>query len=779
MKQIYLSLLFFFAISLGKAQITFEYINFIDPICAMEANGMIDFQVSGGTAPYTADIYGMPPDMQQDDSTFSYHMMPAGSWELIVTDALGAEETTYVDLFDPAPITLSTSPTSPNCFDSCDGMIDVFVSGGIPPYYYSIDGWSTSQPSSAFVGLCAGVYTVSIYDANGCEMTQSVTLTDPQLLSTVLGAGPDCGNPNTGCQGWTNVLSVTGGSPPYAFNWDTGNTTQVVQGLCSGIYYLEIMDAAGCTVEDSIEVESSLDPIEISVDVTHSSCADGMAELTVTGGAEPLDISWFSGETSSFITNLNPGPYGVEVLDANGCYDSLMFDVQDLGSGFCSHINGTVYHDANDNCIADGDLVLEGMIIRADLEPVQPGVQPYYATTDAFGMYMFDIPYGTYTLTQTNNVNYGDHCNSGGISVTTNSSNMSSFNNDFLDSLTSYVNANVHIWASAIRPGFGTRHYVNVRNIGAGLASGVLQVVYPGSQLTYTTANPTPDNINGDTLSWDISNLGSNYQMVTIDGLASNVNLGDEVMICAEMITNETDIDPTDNLLCHTDIVTGSYDPNDKSVSPSGDITLEDNELDYLIRFQNTGTDTAFNIVVVDTISTLLNIGTFRLLGQSHDVEVEFVNENIVKFVFADIMLADSNINEPLSHGYVQFRIEQTSTNVIGDEIENTAAIYFDFNEPIITNTTSSLIQAPSAIESLNSLDVNVYPNPFTDQVTIVSGSNAIESVKIYNNLGQVIYSSTNNDKLITVNSSEWSKGIYMVELKSNDQVSIEKLVKQ
>ncbi|MCH2046399.1 MAG: T9SS type A sorting domain-containing protein, partial [Saprospiraceae bacterium] len=136
----------------------------------------------------------------------------------------------------------------------------------------------------------------------------------------------------------------------------------------------------------------------------------------------------------------------------------------------------------------------------------------------------------------------------------------------------------------------------------------------------------------------------------------------------------------------------GSYDPNDKTGFPLGygpnHYITDSTDLDYRIRFQNTGTDTAFLVVIRDTISPHLDLSTLQIGGASHSFTWQVVGPRVLEFTFANIMLVDSTTNEPESHGFVTYGIRQTPNNPIGTVINNSAAIYFDYNIPIITNTT-------------------------------------------------------------------------------------------
>ncbi len=134
----------------------------------------------------------------------------------------------------------------------------------------------------------------------------------------------------------------------------------------------------------------------------------------------------------------------------------------------------------------------------------------------------------------------------------------------------------------------------------------------------------------------------------------------------------------------------GSYDPNDKRGFPKGfcenHVIHPNTDLEYQIRFQNTGTDTAFNIVIKDTLSQYLNPITLRPGASSHSYDFELLGQGVVQFTFENIMLPDSNVNVQGSHGFVEFKIDQRPDLSFGTVLENEAAIFFDFNEPIITN---------------------------------------------------------------------------------------------
>jgi uncharacterized repeat protein (TIGR01451 family) len=173
--------------------------------------------------------------------------------------------------------------------------------------------------------------------------------------------------------------------------------------------------------------------------------------------------------------------------------------------------------------------------------------------------------------------------------------------------------------------------------------------------------------------------------------------MGDILSTNADVFSyNNANTQTNHNGFGYRPIVVCSYDPNDKSVTPAGEqnehYTLINEELFYTIRFQNTGNDTAFNIVVRDTLSANLNQNTFRPITSSHLMQTFRNSNGVVEFRFDNILLPDSTTNEPASHGFVQYAVKPQSGLSNATAINNTADIYFDANPPIVTNTTHNLM---------------------------------------------------------------------------------------
>jgi len=223
-------------------------------------------------------------------------------------------------------------------------------------------------------------------------------------------------------------------------------------------------------------------------------------------------------------------------------------------------------------------------------------------------------------------------------------------------------------------------------------------------------------------------------------------------------------------------------DPNDKSVTPSGigeqNYIADNTILEYKIRFQNIGTAPAENIYIYDTISHFLDLNSFNQLNSSHYCFYEILFPNIIKWTFPNIMLPDSTSNEPESHGFIKYKIQQAPNNTIGTIIENSAAIFFDYNFPIITNKTfntiGDIIEITTSDFSIynNSKDVQVFPNPSSSTITFdVYCSNYL--VEIYNIYGMKLsYIKSNTNYQTTVDIKNFSNGIYFYKILVNNETT-------
>lgn len=268
---------------------------------------------------------------------------------------------------------------------------------------------------------------------------------------------------------------------------------------------------------------------------------------------------------------------------------------------------------------------------------------------------------------------------------------------------------------------------------------------------------------------------GMNMPSVTVEGCAvdnTSTTLG------FLNIFSQNDGDPFVDIDCRQNV--GAYDPNDKTGFPLGhgsnNYIDRGQDLEYLIRFQNTGTDTAFNIVILDTLSEFLDLTTVRPGASSHPYQFDISNDRALKFSFNNIMLPDSFINEPASNGFVKFKVAQQANLDLETQILNSAAIYFDFNPPIITNETLHTIGETFFTVSIHSPHLNssttvkAYPNPFNQLVHFeLKDWNGKEgNIKLFDTLGKLVQEKQFTNNTFTINGKNLEQGIYFFTIEED-----------
>ncbi len=285
---------------------------------ALNCNGDTDGQVtaspSGGTSPYTYS-------WNTGETNATETNLGAGTYSVTITDQNGATDSASVTLTQPTAIFASASVTSAlDCNGDTDGQVTASPSGGTSPYTYS---WNTGETNAIETNLGAGTYSVTITDQNGCTDSASVTLTQPTVViaSASVTSAIDCNGDTDG----QITASPSGGTSPYTYSWNTGETNAIETNLGAGTYSVTITDQNGCT--DSASVTLTQPTVIIaSASVTSAlDCngdTDGQLTANPSGGTSPYTYSWNTGETNAIETNLGAGTYSVTITDQNGCTDS-------------------------------------------------------------------------------------------------------------------------------------------------------------------------------------------------------------------------------------------------------------------------------------------------------------------------------------------------------------------------------------------------------------------------------------------------------------------------
>jgi hypothetical protein len=321
------------------------------------------------------------------------------------------------------------------------------------------------------------------------------------------------------------------------------------------------------------------------------------------------------------------------------------------------------------------------------------------------------------------------------------------------------------------RPGFDASYKIVWENVGNQIESGTLNFTYDETLLDYISATQTADQVADGIIKWNFSNLLPFEKREITVTLKVNrptdtpaVNAGDKLYMTASIL---------DNIFTLENTVVGSYDPNDKTCL-QGDRVHPDmigKYVDYLIRFENTGTYAAENVVVKDIIDTKrFDVSTLQITDASHEVYTR-IEGNKVEFIFENIQLPFDDAN---NDGYIAFKIKTLSTLQLGDSLKNLADIYFDYNFPIRTNEAQTTVALPSFTQDWVS-DINVYPNPVSD-ILFLQTEDTWTKAEIFDVAGRIMRAASLSSLYIDVSTLE--SGTYFVRLRNGDRVGRVKFVK-
>lgn len=443
-------------------------------------------------------------------------------------------------------------------------------------------------------------------------------------------------------------------------------------------------------------------------------------------------------------------------------------------------INGTAHFDADSN----GCSVLDSGYANFKVN-VSNGTTTLTTLTNTGGFYETYVPAGNYTITpQIENSSY--------FTVTPASATVdfptqaSPFAQDFCVT----TNGIFHDLEVAIvpigvaRPGFDASYKIQYKNKGTQTENANLVFNYNDLVMDYLTASTNPTSQNTGALNWNLGTLqpfqtGSitvNFNLNTPNESPA-LNGGDVLPFSSTIYGLFTDETPSDNTFILNQTVVNSYDPNDKTCLEG--IVVDQNKIgDYLhyqIRFENTGTYPAQNIVVRDTIdATKFDISTLEMVNASHNCKTKITDDK-VEFIFENINLP---FNDATNDGYIVFKIKTKSTLTVGESVSNTASIYFDYNFPIVTNTATSAFQNLSNEDFSSENKVLLYPNPVKNTLFLTSKNN-IDSIIIYDIQGRKIQDNIVNSNELRLDTNGLIKGCYFIEIIFQNEKMTKKFIKQ
>jgi len=292
-----------------------------DELCG-NAAGTINVTVTGGTTGYTYN-------WSNGTTTEDLNNLSAGIYDLTVTDASGCSIMLSDTIINDNGSLAATSTSTDAICTNAAGTIDVTVTGGTAGYTYN---WSNGETTEDLSNLSAGIFDLTVTDANGCIATLSDTITNDNgnLAATSTNTNAIC----TNAAGAIDV-TITGGTAGYTYGWSTGETTEDLSNLNAGVFNFTVTDANGCVATLSDTVSATNASLTVVSSITNGSCTalNGSIDITVTGGTAGYTYLWSTGETTEDLASIGAGSYSVIATDINGCSGVDTNQVSNTGVG--------------------------------------------------------------------------------------------------------------------------------------------------------------------------------------------------------------------------------------------------------------------------------------------------------------------------------------------------------------------------------------------------------------------------------------------------------------
>lgn len=734
-----------------------------------------------------------------------------GYYDISATDFLGCVGYVSITVPYPDPIVASAFLESYDCISN--GTITVQATGGSGIYQYSIDGGVTQQTSPTFTNLSEGTYFIAVMDSNGCtSITNTIQIVQPNPITATLQI---VGNT-------VHIINVMGGSPPYFYSIDgISSLSPEFSYVSSGNHCFEVSDSNGCLFTECVTIIPIFD---IEPNGTYQDYNnDGFVNI---GDVISYTFSLTNTQTLD-LTNITLDAFGLSTNDATlttlsgGATDTTTFTAtyvltqEDINAGYVTNdflFNGTYDGNSTSNWVVEITPlpIIDGIKLNAFLDSngnnIQDNGEPninvgsfeyqinngntihvessngmyYLYETNASNTYnlsfTLDAAYQNFTVTQNNYTNITVPVNSG---VTT-------YNFPILGDYSPDLQVFLNQFGAPPRPGFVYYERIMYRNSGNMVMNGT--ITFTKDAIVSITNVSEPGFVtNANGFSYNFTNLlpsETRYIYVTMQTpTIPTVALGDVITNSVTITLPTGDVNPNNNEATLSQVVVGSYDPNDKTEVHGGKIVHADftssDYLTYTIQFENTGTANAINVKVDDALDAMLDVSTLKMIDASHDY-VLIKEGNNLSWKFDGIDLPPSVANTTTGKGYIVFQIKPMSGYAIGDIIPNSAEIYFDFNPAIVTNTFTTEFVETLGVSNFKKNDFVVYPNPATNELFIHSKTNnTIDAVVLVDVLGKTIYQEVVKATFSTIDISSFQKGIYFLKVTHNGYEETIKVIKQ
>ena len=451
-------------------------------------------------------------------------------------------------------------------------------------------------------------------------------------------------------------------------------------------------------------------------------------------------------------------------------------------------IEGFIYKDTNSNCNRNiGDINLKNIPVQL-FDSTNTLLNQTYSAIN--GVYQFPQNMNTYTIKiDTTNKPFIANCIYPGLDSTI-TSNILDTNINF--ALTCKTGFDLGV-QSVLTTGWvfpGQVHHLKINagdmakwfglNCAAGISGQMVVNVLGAVHYSTSAVGALVPMVSGNTFTFTISDFGTISNLTDFDLVFqtdTTANVGDSICVSITMTPTLGDINLSNNTYHYCYQVINSHDPNKKEVYPIDVLPNYQDWFTYTIHFQNTGSAPAMNIRFKDTLDANLNLETFEVINYSHQNTWQLY-KNLLVFNFQNIQLPDSTSNPEGSKGFVQYRIKPKANRPFGSQIKNTAYIYFDYNAPIITNTTINHFTTPASInENFINKTVSIYPNPTTGIFSIQLNSTEKHNLEVLDMTGKLVIQHIIEDGHALIDGDSLSNGIYSIKVSNNSGSITKKLV--
>jgi hypothetical protein len=622
----------------------------------------------------------------------------------------------------------------------------------------------TSNPFTLTGLTPATCYT--IYIRAICSVSDSSTWASATNITTLV-APPVCGG---------NFVDAGGTNAAYPAN---SNVTTIICPTTPG---------------DLVTVTFTSFDTEATWDGLYVYNGNAVVPANIIASANPA-ANVPGGIAGSYWGTTIPGPFTSS--DTNGCLTFVFRSdgsVQNAGwvaNVFCApdadKILLVAFVDANNNGIKDTEeeLFPNGSFLYQQNNNGTDIIG--YSPSGQFALYDTN-PANTYNFSYQIQPEYAAYYNSGSTNYTNMSIPVGSGTQFLYFPVTltqSYNDVTVSIAPLNVpRPGFTYVNKITYKNLGVSETGGTITFVKP-PQINTLTVSQAGTTTNTTGFTYNFTNLLPNetrtFNVTMTVPLVPIVNINELLTATVSISAPANDIDLTNNSNSNTQIVVNSFDPNDKMESRGKTIPFnqftQDDYFFYTIRFQNLGTADAIDVRIEDVLNAKIDETSVLMVSSSHNYTMKRIN-NILVWDFKNIYLSPSIINDAGSKGYVQFKVKLKPGFQAGDIIPNNASIYFDSNPAIVTATFNSKFTVPLGITTFDDNSLVLYPNPASNliQIELINTNEQINRIVIYDMLGKavktIVVTTTSS---VSVDVSDVSKGMYLIEIISENNLKITK----